>query len=89
MKTNFLFIIALLIGSVTMQSQEYLQMIDAGTFKVEEIIENAETYFADIDKGRGSGYKQFKRWEYNAMRLIKDDGYLPSFEEKTFRSRKF
>ncbi|MFT4698571.1 MAG: photosystem II stability/assembly factor-like uncharacterized protein [Flavobacteriaceae bacterium] len=82
MKKKSLFIIALLIGAVTMQSQEYVQMIDAGTFKVEEIIENAETYFEDKDKGRGSGYKQFKRWEYNAMRLIKDDGYLPNIEER-------
>ena len=82
MKTNFLFIIALLIGSVTMQSQEYLQMIDAGTYKVEEIIENAEAYFAENDTGQGSGYKQFKRWEYNAMRMVKDDGYLPTVEER-------
>lgn len=82
MKTKFLFIVALLIGSVSMQSQEYLQMIDAGTFKVEEIIENAEAYFAENDQGRGSGYKQFKRWEYNAMRMVKDDGYLPSIEER-------
>lgn len=59
-------------------AQEYLQMIDEGTFTVEEIIENGEAYFADKDKGRGSGYKQFKRWEYDALRMMDDDGYLPS-----------
>ncbi len=64
------------------QSREYLQMIDAGTYKVQEVIDNAEAYFADKEKGRGSGYKQFKRWEYNALRMVKEDGYLPTTEER-------
>ncbi|MEZ4859049.1 MAG: T9SS type A sorting domain-containing protein [Flavobacteriaceae bacterium] len=63
-------------------SQEYLQMIDAGTYSVEEIVNNAETYFADKDKGRGSGYKQFKRWEYMAKRLMNENGYLTPFTER-------
>lgn len=57
-------------------------MIDAGTYKVQDVIDNAEAYFADKDKGRGSGYKQFKRWEYNALRMVKDNGYLPTTEER-------
>ncbi len=28
------------------------------------IQQDAEDYFADKDKGKGSGYKQWKRWEY-------------------------
>ncbi len=63
-------------------SQEYLQMIDAGTYSVEEIVANAEAYFEDKDKGRGSGYKQFKRWEYMANRLQNDNGYLTPFTER-------
>ncbi len=63
-------------------SQEYRRMIDAGTFTVEEIINNAEAYFANRDKGRGTGYKPYKRWEYNALRLINEDGYLPNIEER-------
>ena len=57
-------------------------MIDAGTYTVEEIITNAEAYFADRDKGRGTGYKPYKRWEYNALRLVKEDGYLPNIEDR-------
>ncbi len=64
------------------QSREYLQMIDAGTYKVQDVIDNAEAYFAGKDKGRGTGYKQFKRWEYNALRMVKSDGYLPTTEER-------
>ena len=80
---NFrIFLLAsLLFSALSIQSQEYLEMIDAGTYTVEEIITNAEAYFENLDKGRGSGYKQFKRWEYNAKRLINEEGYLPSITE--------
>src|SRR5690554_7536370 len=82
MRFKLLLIFVLFIGSLTGQAQEYLQMIDAGTYKVQDVIDNAEAYFANKDKGRGSGYKQFKRWEYNALRMVKDNGYLPSTEER-------
>lgn len=82
MRFKLLLIITLFFGSFASQAQEYLKMIDAGTFKVQEIIDNAEAYFANKDKGRGTGYKQFKRWEYNALRMVKEDGYLSTTEEQ-------
>lgn len=82
MRFKLLLIFTLFLGSFASQAQEYLQMIDDGTYKVQEIIDNAEAYFADKDKGRGSGYKQFKRWEYNALRMVKENGYLPTTEER-------
>ncbi len=81
MNRKLLVMFVFFLGVITAHSQEYKVMIDEGTFSVAEIIENAEAHFADIDKGRGSGYKQFKRWEYNAMRLMNEDGFLPSAEE--------
>ncbi len=81
MKKKLLVLFTFFLGVITAQSQEYKVMIDEGTFSVSEIIENAENYFADRDKGKGSGYVQFKRWEYNAMRLMNEDGYLSSTEE--------
>ena len=82
MRFKLLLIITLFFGSFASQAQEYLKMIDAGTFKVQEIIDSAEAYFANKDKGRGTGYKQFKRWEYNALRMVKEDGYLSTTEEQ-------
>ncbi len=76
-----LFIASMLLSVCAVHSQEYLEMIDAETAPVQEIIDSAEAYFADKDKGRGSGYKQFKRWEYNAIRRVKEDGYLPTTAE--------
>ncbi|MCG2419682.1 T9SS type A sorting domain-containing protein [Aequorivita sp. F47161] len=82
MRFKLLFLCALFFGSFTSQAQEYLKMIDAGTYKVQDVIDSAEAYFAGKDKGRGSGYKQFKRWEYNALRRVKENGFLPTTEER-------
>lgn len=59
-------------------AQEYKLMVESGDYKVAEIQEEAERYFKDRQKGRGSGYKQFKRWEYMALRLMDSQGYLKS-----------
>ncbi len=82
MKTKLLLLLTFLLYVTTSQSQEYIQMIEAETYTVQEIIDNAEAYFADKDKGRGSGYKQFKRWEYMAIRQADDNGYLPKVTDK-------
>lgn len=64
--------------STTATAQEYLEMIEEGTFTVAEIQESANAYFEVVGTGRGTGYKQFKRWEYNAERMQDDDGRLKS-----------
>lgn len=44
-----------------------------GTRDFKQIQLKTNDYFADRDKGRGSGYKQWKRWEYlNESRLTPD-----------------
>ncbi len=78
MKKNIYFLLVLFISISTVSAQEYLRMIDAGTFSVEEVVASAEAYFADKDKGKGSGYKQFKRWEYMAYRRMNENGFIPS-----------
>lgn len=82
MKIRFLLSTALVLFFGTVYSQEYLEMIEAETYTVAEIVENAEAYFEDKDKGRGSGYKQFKRWEYMANRLMDENGYLVPVTER-------
>lgn len=69
----------LILFSLGVYSQaEYLLMIDDGTHKVEEVQQSAEAHFQDQPKGRGSGYKQYKRWEYMALRMMDESGYLKS-----------
>lgn len=80
---NFLFFIGLFLCSVySSLGQQYIEMIDDGSYLVSEIVTSGEAYFSDKDKGRGSGYKQFKRWEYMAQRLINAEGYLTSQADK-------
>ena len=55
-------------------------MINAGTYTVQEIQSAANAYFANRDKGKGSGYKQYQRWEYQALRSMTDNGVLKSAE---------
>jgi photosystem II stability/assembly factor-like uncharacterized protein len=58
-------------------AQSYLQMIEEGQ-NVYAIIDSANAYFANSDKGRGTGYNPYKRWEYMALRLMNEEGELSS-----------
>lgn len=59
-------------------AQEYKKMIDSGAHTVSEIQLVAEAYFDAFGKGRGTGYKSYKRWEYNALRMQDENGFLKS-----------
>lgn len=61
-------------------SQEYRRMISIGIYTVEEIQEKAEAYFAIVGTERGKGYKPYKRWEYQALRNMDENGMLKSPE---------
>lgn len=79
---RIIFLFTIFLCSVNTQGQEYLQMIEAETYTVHEIIDSADTYFSNKGKGKGSGYIQFKRWEYNALRLMNENGLLPTVTEQ-------
>lgn len=76
------FVFICLFGLFSAQAQEYLRMIDSGDYPVSQVIDSAEAYFENRDKGRGTGFKPYKRWEYNAKRMVKADGYLPRIDER-------
>ncbi|MDG2446364.1 MAG: T9SS type A sorting domain-containing protein [Flavobacteriaceae bacterium] len=80
MKRIIILITILHVGIQNNHAQEYLKMMESETYTVQEIIDNGEAYFAERDQGKGSGYVQFKRWEYNAKRLMNEAGYLPKTE---------
>lgn len=76
MKKTLLLI--LLFISLIGYSQEYKNMINSGDFTVQQIQEKAEEYFENREKGRGSGWVQYKRWEYFALKQQDENGYLKS-----------
>lgn len=79
MKNYYLFFTFLLSG-ITMFSQTYRQMILDGTYSVQDVKAAADAHFAQIGTERGKGYKPYKRWEYQAVRNMDENGMLPSPE---------
>ncbi len=75
-----IYLITLLLSSVFMfsQSKNYSEMISEGTYTIQEIQDAAEGYFENRGKGKGTGYKQYKRWEYQALRSMNENGILKS-----------
>ena len=77
MKKITLFVCGLLF-SLTISAQEYKEMIAQGTHTVQEVVDTAEAYFDEVGRGRGTGYKSFRRWLYFAERDMDENGMLQS-----------
>ncbi|NRB58821.1 MAG: T9SS type A sorting domain-containing protein [Winogradskyella sp.] len=76
-------IIAILAFSVCFlvsYGQNYQDLINDGNYTVEYISQIAEEHFDSIGRGKGTGYKQFRRWQYFAERAMDDSGKLKSPE---------
>ena len=61
---------------------EILNQSETKDFK--EVVAKIEAYFKDKDKGRGSGYKQFKRWEYYHSSRLSPDGKIVDVAKANF-----
>ena len=74
-------LIIFFLSSFLATSQEYKKMIDNGNFTIKEIQLSADKFFEKKGKGKGTGYKQYKRWEYFAIKQKDERGYVkdPSF----------
>ena len=77
MKTFYISLV-LSLFFVNSYSQEYKRMISAGTYTVQEIQAEAEAHFAIVGTDRGQGFKPYKRWEYQALRNMDENGMLKS-----------
>jgi hypothetical protein len=73
----------LLLAFASAHGQAYRAIIEKNAQKsFHEIRKEVETYYADKDKGRGSGYKQFKRWEYYNARRLDENGRLQNVPKR-------
>ena len=59
-------------------SRRYLDLMNQEKVNFYEVQQEAEEYFSTRAKGKGSGYKQYKRWEYLKRKEIDDNGFLIS-----------
>ena len=58
--------------------------LSAETDDFSTIQETVNNYFQDKDKGRGSGYKQWKRWEYIMKDRLSEDGRIINYAAKNW-----
>lgn len=49
----------------------------------EELVQKIEDHYRGKDKGRGTGYKQFKRWEYYHSTRLNERGYIQNVPART------
>lgn len=84
-KLYYLLVLVIGVCVSKIHAQDYLELIHNPTENttLQEIQELAETYFANRDRGRGSGYKQYKRWEYKMQRNVNSDGRIQNFSKLT------
>ena len=80
MKKQYLLLLAAILLCAVPKgiAQEYLELLQnpKANTTLQEVQQLAETYFANKDLGRGSGYKQYKRWEYKMERMVNEDGLI-------------
>lgn len=65
-----------------LHAQQWYDYMEDESLNYYEAVEKIEAYFKDRDKGKGSGYKQFKRWEYLMASHIDEKGNRISAEQE-------
>jgi len=60
------------LGSITLSAQYYTKTASKNNFELS--VKKIEQHYKDQDKGRGSGYKQFKRWEEFVQKHLDENG---------------
>jgi PKD repeat protein len=65
-KISVIFLVLCLFISlnVAAQTPKHIKMMKDKKVNFFDVVKEADKYFKNRDKGRGSGWKQFKRWEY-------------------------
>ena len=75
-------------GLIQLHAQAYLELIQNPTENttLDEIQNLAEDYFENRDRGRGSGYKQYKRWEYFMERMVNEDRRILNYSQLNWQA---
>jgi len=77
MKKQLLIVAVLLFATIQSSfAQEFWKMIEEGNHSIQEIQKSAESYFDQHGREKGSGYKQYKMWEYRALSESDTSGHI-------------
>lgn len=95
MHPKFLYSLFFLFLSYHISAQKYLDLIRDGETSVSKIENEAEQFFDQVGRGKGSGYKFYQRWLYLAKidgdengNIIQNKNYLEAFHRYN-RERNF
>ncbi|MDG5492060.1 T9SS type A sorting domain-containing protein [Psychroserpens sp. SPM9] len=86
---KILFVLSFMCFIAMSWSQEYKNMMmHVEDYTVAQIVEEAEAHFDNVGRGRGTGYKSFRRWQYFAERNMDVTGKtkLPQFYQQELES---
>lgn len=64
--------------------QIQLSFLEDNKLTFDQKVKKAEVYFDTQGRGKGTGYKQFLRWKYQAQRTLDDNGFVLT-EEQSIR----
>ncbi|WP_025743205.1 VPS10 domain-containing protein [Aquimarina pacifica] len=73
-----LFISTFIISAQSPLQERYFMEVLQQTKNFEEIVQTVEKHYENKDKGKGSGYKQWKRWEEFYSTRLMPDGTVPN-----------
>ena len=59
--------------------------LEPDTRDFKEIQAQVEEYFKDKDQGRGTGYKQWKRWEWLMMNRLDAEGQIVNYDAHNYK----
>ena len=71
---NILRTLALLLAAASLQSQTVYDILEDTNRNYYEVVNTLNEYFKTHDKGKGSGYKMFKRWEAEMQYWVDENG---------------
>ena len=77
---KIILLVALVLFGFNASGQDYRKLIEEGNHTISYITETAEQHFDSVGRGRGTGFKIFKRWQYFAERAMDETGKLKSPE---------
>ena len=63
-RSVILFLLSIVCFFSQVNGQQYLKMKNDPTVNIFDIQKAANEYFSKVGRGKGTGYKQYKRWEY-------------------------
>lgn len=74
-----LFVLSSFFQELFAQSNVLDSLLKSGERNLFVIQKQVEDYYKDKYKGRGSGYNQFKRWEYDVHLKVDSKGNIPNY----------